>query len=142
MGFFVNIVGRVRSMVNERETEENPFKPPTQPLYAPTDPPISVKIFLPSASGDPLLLGQDDTIFKSAELTNRARQILQKLQEIPQEQLKPKPLVTGADLIAAGYRPGPPFSKMLAAVEDAQLEGRIHSAAEALELVRERFQPR
>src|SRR5438067_2191866 len=64
MGFFVNIVGRVRSMVNERETEENPFKPPTQPLYAPTDPPISVKIFLPSASGDPLLLGQDDTIFK------------------------------------------------------------------------------
>jgi len=84
MGFFVNIVGRVRSMVNERETEENPFKPPTQPLYAPTDPPISVKIFLPSASGDPLLLGQDDTIFKSAELTNRARQILQKLQEVPQ----------------------------------------------------------
>ena len=55
MGFFVNIVGRVRSMVNERETEENPFKPPTQPLYAPTDPPISVKIFLPSASGDPNL---------------------------------------------------------------------------------------
>src|SRR5712691_12371299 len=63
MGFFVDIVGRVRSMVNERETEENPFKAPSQPLYAPTDPPISVKIFLPSASGDPLLVGQDQTIF-------------------------------------------------------------------------------
>src|SRR5437764_14851712 len=73
MGFFVNIVGRLRSMVNERETEENPFKPPTQPLYAPTDPPISVKIFLPSSSGDLLLLGQYDTIFKSAELKNRDR---------------------------------------------------------------------
>ena len=83
MGFFVDIVGRVRSMVNEHETEENPFKPPTQPLYSPTDPPMSVKIFFPAAAGDTLLLGQDQTIFKSAELNNRARQILQNLQSGP-----------------------------------------------------------
>jgi len=62
-----------------------------------------------------------------------------KLAEFPGEQLKPKPLVTGVDLIAAGYRPGPQFSAMLAAVEDAQLEGRVHSAGEALALVREMF---
>jgi hypothetical protein len=83
MGFFVDIVGRVRSMVNERETEENPFKPPTQPLYAPTDPPMTVKIFFPSASADPLLVAAEQTVFKSAEVANRARQILQKLQEGP-----------------------------------------------------------
>ena len=84
MGFFVDIVGRIRSMVNERETEENPFKPPTQPLYAPTDPPMAVKVFFPAATGDTLLAAADQTIFKSAELGNRARQILQKLQEGPQ----------------------------------------------------------
>jgi Sporulation and spore germination len=84
MGFFVDIVGRVRSMVNERESEENPFKPPTQPLYAPTDPPMMVKVFFPAASGDTLLVAQDQTIFKSAEISNRARQLLQKLQEGPQ----------------------------------------------------------
>src|SRR5207247_9744549 len=72
MGFFVNIVGRVRSMVNERETEENPFKPPTQPLYAPTDPPMAVKIFFPAASGDTLLVAADQNIFKSSEVANRA----------------------------------------------------------------------
>src|SRR5438132_8062554 len=83
MGFFVDIVGRVRSMVNERETEENPFKPPAQPLYAPTDPPMTVKIFFPAASGDSLLVAEDQTVFKSAEIANRARQILQKLQEGP-----------------------------------------------------------
>ena len=83
MGFFVDIVGRVRSMVNERETEENPFKPPAQPLYAPTDPPMTVKIFFPAASGDSLLVAEDQTIFKSAEIANRARQILQKIQEGP-----------------------------------------------------------
>jgi hypothetical protein len=84
MGFFVDIVGRVRSIVNERETEENPFKPPSQPLYAPTDPPMAVKVFFPAATGDTLLVAADQTIFKSAELGNRARQILQKLQEGPQ----------------------------------------------------------
>src|SRR3989454_9697649 len=83
MGFFVDIVGRVRSMVNERETEANPFKPPAQPLYAPTDPPMSVKVFFASAGGNTLLSAEDQTIFKSAELANRARQILQKLEEGP-----------------------------------------------------------
>ena len=41
----------------------------------------------------------------------------------PAEEVRPKLLVTGADLIAAGYRPGPEFKAMLEAAEDAQLEG-------------------
>jgi putative nucleotidyltransferase with HDIG domain len=65
--------------------------------------------------------------------------VRRKLEQLPIEQLRPKPLLTGYDLIAAGYTPGPQFSKILAAVEDAQLEGRIHSREEALELVRGRF---
>jgi poly(A) polymerase len=60
-----------------------------------------------------------------------------KLEEFSEEVLKPEPLITGEDLIAAGYTPGPEFSKMLHAVEDAQLEGRITTADEAMELVRE-----
>jgi len=84
LGFFVDVIGRVQWLMrNDKETEENPFKPPTQPLYAPTDPPLSVKVFFPSANGDVLLTAEDQTIFKSAELGNRARQILQKIQEGP-----------------------------------------------------------
>jgi putative nucleotidyltransferase with HDIG domain len=67
--------------------------------------------------------------------------VRRKLAELPAEQLKPKPLLTGRDLIEAGYTPGPQFSKMLAAVEDAQLEGRIGSKEAALELVRRSFEP-
>ncbi len=55
----------------------------------------------------------------------------------PPEELRPARLLTGHDLIAAGYRPGPEFSNMLEAVEDAQLEGRIQSKAEALELIKQ-----
>ncbi|MGA3261622.1 MAG: CCA tRNA nucleotidyltransferase [Bryobacteraceae bacterium] len=51
------------------------------------------------------------------------------------DEIKPAPLITGADLIAAGYRPGPRFGEILSAVEDAQLEHRLSTPAEALEWV-------
>ena len=57
----------------------------------------------------------------------------------PQEDVRPKPLLTGRELIAAGYLPGPQFKTILQTVEDAQLEGAIGSPEEALRLVRERF---
>ena len=50
------------------------------------------------------------------------------------KQLKPAPLLTGRDLIAAGYRPGPMFGIVLSEIEDAQLEGRISTAEEALRM--------
>ena len=65
--------------------------------------------------------------------------VKQKLAEFPDEHLKPPRLLTGADLVAEGYPPGPRFSQILSAVEDAQLEGRIHTVGEALEMVREMF---
>jgi len=58
---------------------------------------------------------------------------------LPPEVLKPPPLVAGKDLIAMGYAPGPLFSEILEAVEDAQLEGRLASAEEARKFVRERW---
>jgi putative nucleotidyltransferase with HDIG domain len=57
----------------------------------------------------------------------------------PPEEVRPRLLVTGADLIAAGYRPGPGFRAMLDAAEDAQLEGAITTKEEGLTLVREMF---
>ena len=61
------------------------------------------------------------------------------LEETPKEEIKPAPLLRGNDLIAQGYAPGPIFKTILQAVEDAQLEGRIHNRAEALRLVEEQF---
>jgi poly(A) polymerase len=58
---------------------------------------------------------------------------------MPEETVRPAPLVTGRELIAAGYTPGPQFKDMLRAVEDAHLEGAIATRDEALALVRERF---
>jgi poly(A) polymerase len=44
-------------------------------------------------------------------------------------------LINGDDLIALGYKPGPEFKKILSAVEDGQLEGRLRSKEEATAFV-------
>jgi tRNA nucleotidyltransferase/poly(A) polymerase len=67
------------------------------------------------------------------------KRVRTRLTELGEEELRPKPLLSGRDLIEAGYLPGPAFAKMLAAVEDAQLEGRVKSREDALALVRAQF---
>jgi poly(A) polymerase len=79
-----------------------------------------------------------DCLASHGDLTNYelARRMLE---ETPREEIKPAPLLRGDDLIAQGYTPGPAFKCILQAVEDAQLEGRVHTRREALQLVEERF---
>ena len=60
----------------------------------------------------------------------------ERYESTPQAEVRPELLVTGRDLIAAGYKPGPQFKELLAVAEDAQLEGRIHTREEGLALVR------
>jgi poly(A) polymerase len=60
---------------------------------------------------------------------------------MPEETVRPRPLITGRELIAAGYSPGAGFREMLQAAEDAQLEGAVTSEQEALKLVAEKFGP-
>jgi poly(A) polymerase len=63
----------------------------------------------------------------------------EKLAAIPPDKMRPAPLVSGDDLIAAGYVPGPRFKEILNAVEDAQLEGRLSSKDAALAFVNSEF---
>ena len=63
----------------------------------------------------------------------------EKIADLPPEQVRPQPLITGNDLLAAGYRQGPRFKEILSAVEDAQLDGRLHSPTEAMSFVEQQF---
>jgi poly(A) polymerase len=53
--------------------------------------------------------------------------------------MRPPLLITGDDLIAAGYAPGPQFKMILSAVEDGQLEGRLRDKDEAMAFVHAEF---
>jgi poly(A) polymerase len=63
----------------------------------------------------------------------------EKMNSLPPEEVRPTPLVTGEDLIAAGYSPGPLFKEILAAIEDAQLDGKLQSKQDAMHLVRRQY---
>jgi poly(A) polymerase len=65
--------------------------------------------------------------------------VCEKLGSMTPEVMRPAPLLTGEDLIAAGYAPGPRFKEILSAVEDGQLEGRVQSKQSAMEFVRLEF---
>ena len=65
--------------------------------------------------------------------------VKRKLEEFPEEHLKPEPPADRRGSDRRGLPPGPLFSKILRAVEDAQLEGRIHTSGEALAMVLETF---
>jgi poly(A) polymerase len=58
---------------------------------------------------------------------------------IPVGAVRPPSLINGHDLIAAGFHPGPRFAEILAAVEDAQLEGTIATHDEAMGFAESNF---
>jgi poly(A) polymerase len=63
----------------------------------------------------------------------------EKMASMPPAAMRPVPLITGDDLIAVGYKPGPQFKKILSAVEDGQLEGRLQTKNEAMAFVGTEF---
>ncbi|MGH9482341.1 MAG: CCA tRNA nucleotidyltransferase, partial [Terriglobales bacterium] len=65
-------------------------------------------------------------------LYHQARDLMAQLRP---EEIRPPKLVTGDDLIAMGYAPGPQFRRILDAVEDAQLEGQLADAEAARRFV-------
>jgi poly(A) polymerase len=62
-----------------------------------------------------------------------------KVSETAPDEIRPKPLITGDDLISAGYKPGPQFKEILTTVEDGQLEGRLQNRDQAMNYVRQEF---
>ena len=67
------------------------------------------------------------------------RMTRERIAATPPDAIRPAPLITGDDLIAAGYPPGPRFKEILSQVEDGQLEGRLQSKEGALEYVMREF---
>jgi poly(A) polymerase len=57
------------------------------------------------------------------------------LEVTPPEQVRPERLLTGDDLKAMGYEPGPQFAQILQTLEDAQLEAQIRTVEDARQLV-------
>jgi len=83
---------------------------------------------------DELELHRVDCLGSHGMLDNHAT-LIAKREEFSHEPLIPAPLITGHDLIALGWKPGPRFAEILQAIQTRQLEGTLHTREEALEWI-------
>jgi poly(A) polymerase len=76
----------------------------------------------------------------AAELrADRIAQLRDELSTLKPEDLAVAPLLSGDDLTAAGFAPGPIFKRILDALYDAQLEGRLDTKEQALLMARQLY---
>jgi poly(A) polymerase len=64
----------------------------------------------------------------------------EKRNALANEEIWPQLLITGNDLIAMGFNPGPKFKEILTRAEDEQLEGRLTTREEAIEFIKRNFE--
>jgi poly(A) polymerase len=83
-----------------------------------------------------LKLHRADCLGCHGNVTN-VRFLQRKQKEFSKQQVSPPKLISGQDLIAMGLDPGPLFGRILKAIEEAQLEGTLHTKEEALKHVKE-----
>lgn len=101
---------------------------------------------LPWSTIQPLLVHEhrDTVLATAAARTAAAAQSQQgvqlcrrRIQQWPAERLNPPPLITGQQLLQAGFSAGPAFKQALQQVRAAQLDGQIETAAQAMQLAKQ-----
>jgi len=73
--------------------------------------------------------------------TERINKLRTELDQLQATDFAPPPLISGDDLINAGVSPGPAFKRALAEAYDAQLEGRVATRDEAMQLAMKIINP-
>ncbi|NWF84890.1 MAG: CCA tRNA nucleotidyltransferase [Bryobacteraceae bacterium] len=81
-----------------------------------------------------------DKLAGNRDLTKYYR-VRERFRSIPPAELRPAPLLTGHDLLALGVPQGPEIGRLLAALEDEQLEGRLSTREEAQAWLRKALAP-
>jgi putative nucleotidyltransferase with HDIG domain len=61
------------------------------------------------------------------------------LRTTPADEVRPPKLVTGEDVLGLGFAPGPLIGRILATIEEHQLNGELRSKQEAISLIESRF---
>ena len=99
------------------------------------------RLFARPTFEEELALHRADCLASHGKLGNVAF-LRRRRRELSEEEIRPARLITGKDLIVMGLKPGPLFGKILAAVEEAQLEGRLKTRQQALDFVKRMILPR
>jgi len=108
-----------------------------RPLLAVTAPTLVQKKRFLAHPAAPLARRLLDAMNACDLFRGRITMLQPEFDELLKTDFTPPPLITGDDLTAAGFTPGPIFKRILDSVYDAQLEGRITTKDQALAMARD-----
>lgn len=80
----------------------------------------------------PLLIAMGYAVQRARDNSTIGVEHAESCLSLPEEELNPDPLLSGSDLIKAGFKPGPQFHRVLETIRDEQLEKRLNTTDEAL----------
>lgn len=80
----------------------------------------------------PLLIAMGYAVQRARDNSTVGVEHAESCLSLPEEELNPDPLLSGSDLIKAGFKPGPQFHRVLETIRDEQLEKRLNTTDEAL----------
>jgi poly(A) polymerase len=104
------------------------------PLLADAEPTLAMKkrfLAEPTSRSSRHLLA---ALAKIGKFVHRAVSLEREFEALEKTDFAPPPLISGDDLTAAGMKPGPAFKRILDSTYDAQLEGRITTRQQAMEM--------
>jgi tRNA nucleotidyltransferase/poly(A) polymerase len=119
---------------NEELDEMTGVLAPLPALLGPTEAPLAAKKRFLAKPTAPLTRELLDALAALGIDRERIAQLQNDFAELSKGDVAPPPLITGDDLEAAGMKPGPLFKRVLDAVYDAQLEGRVNQRSQAMEM--------
>ena len=90
---------------------------------------------------DQLKLHRIDCLASHGDLSNW-RFLQRKMKQLTPREIRPRPLITGHDLLRLGYKEGPMLGTILRSVMEKQLEKELSSKEEALSWVEKQFPQR
>jgi poly(A) polymerase len=105
-----------------------------QPLLDATPPTLARKMRFLAESTSPLSRRLLAALAELNVLNDRIASLTADFAALEGHDVSPTPLITGDDLTAAGFSPGRSFKAALETAYDAQLESRVRSKEEAMEM--------
>ena len=98
-----------------------------------------LKAFMARKTIDIEIILHEADCFSSHGMMDNAEFLLKKLKETPVQEIKPKPVIDGNDLIAVGFAQGRELGRVLKEIYERQLEGDMATREEALAYAKSRL---
>jgi poly(A) polymerase len=98
-----------------------------------------LNLFMARETIDIEIILHEADCFSSHGMMDNAEFLLKKIKDTPPEEIKPKPIISGDDLIKLGFTQGKILGEVLREIYENQLDGNLQNREQALDFAKKRL---